>query len=85
MSRNRRDHGGFELKEQLAKSLRAAEYEVVDFGNCQRNADDDNAQLDQFCIKTTPPPLAAAYVRCVMATPFGVAAPAEASHVLWQR
>jgi ribose 5-phosphate isomerase B len=26
------DHGGFELKEQVAKVLRAAGYEVVDFG-----------------------------------------------------
>jgi len=26
------DHGGFELKEQVAEVLRAAEYEVVDFG-----------------------------------------------------
>lgn len=35
------DHGGFELKEQLAKSLRGAGYEVVDFGNHQLDADDD--------------------------------------------
>ena len=26
------DHGGFELKEQVVKALRAAGYEVVDFG-----------------------------------------------------
>jgi ribose 5-phosphate isomerase B len=35
------DHGGFELKEQLAKSLREAGYDVVDFGDHQLKADDD--------------------------------------------
>ncbi|CAN5914285.1 hypothetical protein BH11GEM1_BH11GEM1_22990 [soil metagenome] len=35
------DHGGFELKEQLAKRLRGVGYEVVDCGNHQLNADDD--------------------------------------------
>jgi ribose 5-phosphate isomerase B len=27
------DHGGFEMKQQLAKLLATAGYEVVDFGN----------------------------------------------------
>jgi ribose 5-phosphate isomerase B len=35
------DHGGFELKEQVAKVLRAAGYEVVDFGAQSLNATDD--------------------------------------------
>ncbi len=35
------DHGGFELKEQLAKVLRAAGYEVVDFGAQSLNPADD--------------------------------------------
>ncbi len=35
------DHGGFELKEQLAKLLSEAGCEVVDFGNRQQNSEDD--------------------------------------------
>jgi ribose 5-phosphate isomerase B len=35
------DHGGFELKEQLAGKLRAAGYEVIDFGDGQPTPDDD--------------------------------------------
>jgi ribose 5-phosphate isomerase B len=35
------DHGGFELKEFLAGKLRAAGYEVTDFGDRHLKADDD--------------------------------------------
>jgi ribose 5-phosphate isomerase B len=35
------DHGGFTLKEDLARSLRAAGYEVVDFGAMRLNSGDD--------------------------------------------
>jgi len=35
------DHGGFELKEQMAKVLRAAGYEVMDFGAHSLNPTDD--------------------------------------------
>ncbi len=35
------DHGGFELKEQLAKILRETGYEAVDFGARQLKPDDD--------------------------------------------
>jgi ribose 5-phosphate isomerase B len=35
------DHGGFELKEFLAGKLRAAGFEVTDFGDNQLQADDD--------------------------------------------
>lgn len=35
------DHGGFGLKEQLVPDLRAAGYEVVDFGAYANNPDDD--------------------------------------------
>jgi ribose 5-phosphate isomerase B len=35
------DHGGFALKAQLAESLRADEYSVVDFGAHELNPDDD--------------------------------------------
>lgn len=35
------DHGGFELKEQLSKTLREAGYKVVDFGDRKPNPDDD--------------------------------------------
>ena len=35
------DHGGYELKEFLAGKLRAAGYEVVDFGDGQPKEDDD--------------------------------------------
>ena len=35
------DHGGFVLKEQIAKLLRDAAYEVVDFGAFQSNPGDD--------------------------------------------
>jgi ribose 5-phosphate isomerase B len=35
------DHGGFELKEELVKRLRAASHEIVDFGDGRRNPDDD--------------------------------------------
>ena len=35
------DHGGFESKQYLAGMLRAAHYEVVDFGDSQPKPDDD--------------------------------------------
>ena len=35
------DHGGFELKEFLAGKLRAAGFEVTDFGDRQLKSDDD--------------------------------------------
>ena len=35
------DHGGYELKEQMAGMLREAGYDVVDFGDAQPKADDD--------------------------------------------
>jgi len=35
------DHGGFRLKEELVSRLRAAGYEVVDFGACHEDPDDD--------------------------------------------
>ncbi len=35
------DHGGFDLKEELAAQLRAAGHEVVDFGATSLNPDDD--------------------------------------------
>jgi len=35
------DHGGFALKQELVAHLRAASYEVVDFGNSFRDPDDD--------------------------------------------
>ncbi len=35
------DHAGFELKEYLKKMLREAKYEVIDFGNHERDPLDD--------------------------------------------
>jgi ribose 5-phosphate isomerase B len=35
------DHGGFESKQYLARMLREAHYEVVDFGDSQLKPDDD--------------------------------------------
>lgn len=35
------DHGGFELKEQLAGKLRSTGHEVVDFGDYQLDPEDD--------------------------------------------
>jgi ribose 5-phosphate isomerase B len=35
------DHGGFDLKEELAKQLRAAGHEVVEFGASRPNESDD--------------------------------------------
>ncbi|MDR3577092.1 MAG: RpiB/LacA/LacB family sugar-phosphate isomerase [Anaerolineaceae bacterium] len=35
------DHGGFALKERVLESLRAAEYEVKDFGAFKLESDDD--------------------------------------------
>jgi ribose 5-phosphate isomerase B len=35
------DHGGFDLKEQVARMLRKAGYEVIDFGDSQPTPDDD--------------------------------------------
>ena len=35
------DHGGFELKEELAVKLRAAGHEIVDFGAHSLTPDDD--------------------------------------------
>ena len=35
------DHGGFDLKQELVSNLRRTGYEVVDFGACAQNPDDD--------------------------------------------
>ena len=35
------DHGGFEMKQQLARKLAEEGYEVVDFGNSSLDPDDD--------------------------------------------
>ena len=35
------DHGGFDLKAELAKTLRAAGYEIIDFGARTLTPDDD--------------------------------------------
>ena len=35
------DHGGFEMKRQLAKLLAAEGHEVIDFGNSVYDASDD--------------------------------------------
>ena len=35
------DHGGFELKEQLTAALKTDGHEVVDFGDCRLDTDDD--------------------------------------------
>ena len=35
------DHGGFEMKQQLAKLLRDAGYDVIDFGNKLCDTNDD--------------------------------------------
>jgi ribose 5-phosphate isomerase B len=35
------DHGGYDLKEELAGMLREAGYEVIDFGDVQPKPDDD--------------------------------------------
>ena len=35
------DHGGYQLKEQLARMLHDAAYEVIDYGDHQLNPDDD--------------------------------------------
>jgi ribose 5-phosphate isomerase B len=35
------DHGGYELKQDIAKMLRSNSYDVVDFGNNQLKQDDD--------------------------------------------
>ena len=35
------DHEGYQLKEELARMLREANYEVIDFGDLKLNPDDD--------------------------------------------
>ncbi|MDE3219208.1 MAG: RpiB/LacA/LacB family sugar-phosphate isomerase, partial [Nitrospirota bacterium] len=35
------DHGGYDLKEHLARMLRETDYEVIDFGDGQPTSDDD--------------------------------------------
>jgi ribose 5-phosphate isomerase B len=35
------DHGGYDLKEQLARRLRETGHEVIDFGDVQPTSDDD--------------------------------------------
>ena len=35
------DHGGYDLKEHLARMLREANYDVMDFGDGQPTSDDD--------------------------------------------
>ena len=35
------DHGGFALKEYVARLLRQADHEVIDFGALKLNSDDD--------------------------------------------
>jgi ribose 5-phosphate isomerase B len=35
------DHGGYDLKEHLARMLREAGYDIIDFGDGQPTSDDD--------------------------------------------
>ena len=35
------DHGGYELKEYMVRMLREAGHEVIDFGDCRLDTDDD--------------------------------------------
>ena len=35
------DHEGYQLKEELARMLREANYEIIDFGDLKLNPDDD--------------------------------------------
>lgn len=39
------DHGGFEMKQQLAKLLTEGGHEVIDFGNTAYDANDDYPDL----------------------------------------
>ena len=72
------DHGGFEMKEQLARKLAGAGHEVVDFGNTLFDPDDD---YPDFAIPLARAVAAGKVERGVMICGSGVGASVAANKV----
>jgi ribose 5-phosphate isomerase B len=72
------DHGGFEMKRQLAKFLTSEGHEVVDFGNKVYDADDD---YPDFAIPLARAVAAGEVERGVLVCGSGVGASVAASKV----
>ncbi len=76
------DHGGFELKEQLAKLLAKEGHEVVDFGNKVYDGDDD---YPEFAIPLARAVARGDVLRGVLLCGSGVGASVAANKVIGAR
>ena len=76
------DHGGFEMKQQLAKLLTTAGHDVVDFGNTTYNVNDD---YPDFAIPLAQAVAHGKVQRGVLVCGSGVGASVAANKVLGAR
>jgi ribose 5-phosphate isomerase B len=76
------DHGGFEMKQQLAKLLTTAGHDVVDFGNTTYNVNDD---YPDFAIPLAQAVANGKVQRGVLVCGSGVGASVAANKVLGAR
>jgi ribose 5-phosphate isomerase B len=72
------DHGGYELKKYLARMLRAAGHEVIDFGDRQPKVDDD---YPDFVVPLARAVAAGTVDRCIAICGSGVGASVCANKV----
>ena len=76
------DHGGFEMKEQLARKLMDAGHEVVDFGNTHLDPGDD---YPDFAIPLAKAVAAGNFERGILLCGSGVGASVAANKVIGAR
>jgi ribose 5-phosphate isomerase B len=76
------DHGGFEMKQQLAKLLAAEGHEVVDFGN---KVQDNNDDYPDFAIPLARAVATGAIERGVLVCGSGVGASVAANKIVGVR
>jgi ribose 5-phosphate isomerase B len=76
------DHGGFEMKQQLAKLLTAEGHEVVDFGN---KVQDNNDDYPDFAIPLARAVATGAVERGVLVCGSGVGASVAANKIVGVR
>ncbi len=80
------DHGGFEMKQQLAKLLAAEGHEVVDFGNkVQDNNQDNNDDYPDFAIPLARAVATGAINRGILVCGSGVGASVAANKIVGVR
>ena len=76
------DHGGFEMKQQLAKLLAAEDHELVDFGN---KVQDNNDDYPDFAIPLARAVAGGAVERGVLVCGSGVGASVAANKIVGVR